>query len=286
MGAKGGGALSAVTATQSPIIFVGNGEHFDDFDSFHAHSFVSKLLGRSDMRGLMETMKQVQGSGKQQTELYEKFSKGQFTLRDMYNQFQNILKLGPMNKVMGQFMPDYLIPNQSEADGSLRIKKFLYMMDSMTDQELDGKVNFSDTKLPLIEKRITRIARGSGVHPTEVKILLQCHKHFEGIVAKVGKSGLMKGMKGAPGPGAAGLNNPRVAEQLKRNPNLMQQIQKMQQMMGGKGTGGPPNMAAFESMMKQMGGNPGAAGLDFNAMAQMMQSMGGMPGMPPSGSRR
>merc|ERR1719401_1300584 len=96
----------------------------------------------------------------------------------------------------------------------------------MTDKELDGKIDFSDTKLPAVEKRITRIARGSGVHPTEVKILLQCHKHFEGIVAKVGKSGLMKGMKGATGPGAAGLTNPRVVEQLKRNPILCNKYKK------------------------------------------------------------
>ena len=30
--AKGGGALSAVAATQSPIIFIGTGEHFYDFE--------------------------------------------------------------------------------------------------------------------------------------------------------------------------------------------------------------------------------------------------------------
>ena len=40
--AKGGGALSAVAATQSPIIFLGSGEKFDDFELFNAQSFVSK----------------------------------------------------------------------------------------------------------------------------------------------------------------------------------------------------------------------------------------------------
>lgn len=34
--AKGGGALSAVAATQSPIIFIGSGEHFNDFEAFEA----------------------------------------------------------------------------------------------------------------------------------------------------------------------------------------------------------------------------------------------------------
>jgi signal recognition particle subunit SRP54 len=32
--AKGGGALSAVAATKSPIIFIGTGEHFDEFEPF------------------------------------------------------------------------------------------------------------------------------------------------------------------------------------------------------------------------------------------------------------
>jgi len=41
--AKGGGALSAVAATESPIIFLGTGEHMEDLDSFDAKSFVSKL---------------------------------------------------------------------------------------------------------------------------------------------------------------------------------------------------------------------------------------------------
>lgn len=43
--AKGGGALSAVAATQSPIIFIGTGEHIDDFEPFKVKPFVSKLLG-------------------------------------------------------------------------------------------------------------------------------------------------------------------------------------------------------------------------------------------------
>ena len=34
--AKGGGALSAVAGTKSPIIFVGFGEHLDDLEEFQA----------------------------------------------------------------------------------------------------------------------------------------------------------------------------------------------------------------------------------------------------------
>ena len=34
-----------------------------------------------------------------QPELVEKFTKGSFTLRDMYEQFTNVMKLGPLGKV-------------------------------------------------------------------------------------------------------------------------------------------------------------------------------------------
>lgn len=46
--------------------------------------------------------------GKSQEELMEKMSKGQFTLRDMYSQFQRVMNVGPLNKVMGMIpgMPE------------------------------------------------------------------------------------------------------------------------------------------------------------------------------------
>jgi signal recognition particle GTPase len=44
-------------------------------------------------------------------------------------------------------------------------------MDSMTKDELDSKVSLEGN-----EKRINRIARGAGVHPEEIKFLIQQHK--------------------------------------------------------------------------------------------------------------
>lgn len=57
--AKGGGALSAVSATQSPIIFIGTGEHFDDLEPFSPKSFIQRLLGMGDLEGLFDTVKNV-----------------------------------------------------------------------------------------------------------------------------------------------------------------------------------------------------------------------------------
>lgn len=55
--AKGGGALSAVAATQSPITFIGLGEHFTDFEQFDAKSFVRRLLGLGDVGKMVKLMK-------------------------------------------------------------------------------------------------------------------------------------------------------------------------------------------------------------------------------------
>ena len=51
--AKGGGALSAVSATKSPIIFIGTGEHFEDLETFQAASFIKRLLGLGDISSLV-----------------------------------------------------------------------------------------------------------------------------------------------------------------------------------------------------------------------------------------
>jgi len=68
-----------------------------------------------------------------------------------------------------------LIPKGREKESTDRIKRFLCMMDSMTDEELD-------CKKPLNEQRIIRIAKGSGTRPEEVAFLLEEHKKFAKMV--------------------------------------------------------------------------------------------------------
>jgi len=55
-----------------------------------------------------------------------------------------------------------LIPKGQEKEATARIKRFLFMMDSMTKDELDSVVEIKPS-------RIIRIATGSGTHPMEVK---------------------------------------------------------------------------------------------------------------------
>ncbi|CAB9500031.1 Signal recognition particle 54 kDa protein [Seminavis robusta] len=269
-GAKGGGALSAVAATESPIIFTGTGEHFEDLESFHPESFVSKLLGYGDMRGLAEAFKSVDGDGKDT--LMKQLELGKFCLRDMYNQFQKVLSMGSMQKLMGYMpgMPEYLIPKGGDQEATGRLKKFMYMMDSMTNAELDGKVDLSKKDDPKVQSRIRRIAAGSGTHIQEVMMLLQVHRQFEGMVGK------SKGLFGKN----AQAKQQQMAEQMRRNPNLIQQRlnqmdPRMLQQMGGR-----DKVAAMMQQMAKGGGAGGAGGMpDMSTMMNAMGGMGGMPGM-------
>lgn len=88
----------SVAATKSPIIFIGTGEHIDDFEPFKTKPFVSKLLGMGDIEGLIDKVNELKLDDNE--ELIEKIKHGQFTLRDMYEQFQNIMKMGPFSQIM------------------------------------------------------------------------------------------------------------------------------------------------------------------------------------------
>jgi signal recognition particle subunit SRP54 len=255
--AKGGGALSAVAATGSPIMFFGTGEHFDDLQAFDPRGFVGRLLGMGDLKGLLTTMKD---RGLDNPEIAEKLIKGQFTMRDMYDQFENIMKLGPISNVMnmlpggiGDMMKRM---GGSDSDASNRFKKFMCIMDSMTDAELDGLAVLTDS-------RMERVALGSGARVEEVHMLVQMHKQFEKMVGRMGKSGLMKG------------GEANFAKQAARNPKaVMQQLQKAMDPRMMAQLGGAGNMM---NMMKQM------AGMDMSQMASMLGGGGGRGGggLPP-----
>ncbi|KAJ3333516.1 hypothetical protein HDU76_007282 [Blyttiomyces sp. JEL0837] len=265
--AKGGGALSAVAATNSPILFLGVGEHLSDLEMFNATQFVSKMLGMGDLTGLLETVKDLNVDGNK--ELAKKLEAGIFTLRDMYQQFQNMANMGSISKMMGMMpgIPEEML-KLTEKEGGARIKKFLCMLDSMTEQELDSDGKIFTTQ----PTRIVRVAKGSGTMVREVEeMLAQCRKFAEMIKTMSANKNMFQG-KGRPNPQAIGKMQEQMSKMLP--PGMLQQMggmagiqQQIQQMMGG-GAGGPGGMA--EMMQNMMGGGGGGGG-----MAEMMQNMRG-----------
>ena len=128
--AKGGGALSAVAATDSPIIYIGTGEHIDQFEHFEAKSFVSRLLGLGDWHGFMDKITDVIPED-QQPDLIEKLQGGTFTMRILYEQYANIMKMGPMSQVMSMIpgLGGDIIPKGADEASHERMKHFMTVMD-------------------------------------------------------------------------------------------------------------------------------------------------------------
>ncbi|VEU21652.1 DEKNAAC102752 [Brettanomyces naardenensis] len=253
--AKGGGAISAVAATNTPIAFIGTGEHIQDLESFTAKQFVSKLLGIGDIQGLMEHVKSL---NLDQKDAMKNFQEGKFTLRDLQTQMNNILKMGPLSKI-AQMLPGGIgeMMNQvGEEETSKRFKRMVYVLDSMTGKELD-----SDGQIFIDEpSRIVRVARGSGTTVTEVEAVLLQQKMFARMALQT------KNMQQQMPGGMGGRNfSPsqmqRAMQQLQSNPSMMQ---KMQQMMGGMG--GMPGMGGLPGM----GGAPGGGMPSAQEMRRMM----------------
>ncbi|EDN02706.1 hypothetical protein HCAG_00570 [Histoplasma mississippiense (nom. inval.)] len=94
--AAGGGAISAVAATHTPIIFLGTGEHMLDLERFSPKPFIQKLLGMGDMASLVEHVQAVTKDSATAKETYKHISAGIFTLRDFRENITSIMKMGPL----------------------------------------------------------------------------------------------------------------------------------------------------------------------------------------------
>jgi signal recognition particle subunit SRP54 len=168
--AKGGGALSAVAASGAPIVFIGTGEHIDEFERFDPTRFVSRLLGMGDIQTLLERFEEL--SDKEAAEkAAENLMSGRFTLRDMRTQLASLGEMGPVSKLMSLLpgLGGAKVDEKTLDQTQVRLRRFRAIMDSMTAEELD------DASL-LKADRIHRIARGSGQRSQEVRGLL---KHYE-----------------------------------------------------------------------------------------------------------
>jgi len=270
--ASGGGAISAVAATHTPIVFIGTGEHMLDLERFSPQPFVSKLLGMGDMQGLVE---HVQSLKLDQKDTMKHIAEGVFTVRDLRDQLSNIMKMGPLSKMAGMIPGlSQMMGGMDDEEGSMKMRRMIYICDSMTIKELD-----SDGKM-FVEQptRMTRIAHGSGTSVREVEDLLTQHRMMAGMAKKMG--GNMKNMQRAQSAMGGGNRQQQMAA-----------MQKRMQSMGGAGPAGGAGGMDLGAMMKMLGGGGGGAGgggmPDMQSLMKSMGGMmGGMPGMGGAGSGR
>ena len=167
--ARGGGALSAVSATGAPIVFIGEGEKVQDLEKFESDRFISRLLGLGDIKGLIDL---APGDLDQEeaARLAQRLMSGRFTLTDMYSQMEMMSKIGSVEKMLSH-LPDAMFGGMGNMSTAQKrqmqgnLERYRVIMDSMTQKE-------KDEPILLKSSRIRRIARGSGVDQKDVKELL------------------------------------------------------------------------------------------------------------------
>jgi len=189
--AKGGGALSAVATTGAPVVFIGTGEHLEDFEHFNPTRFISRLLGMGDLETLLETAKKLEIEEEKASKVMERMMSGKFNLKDMYDIWEQMAKPGILQKLLYS-LPFY---RMGEIDKNLveeseeKIRRYRVILDSMTYEELEN---------PEIIKgsRIRRIAIGSGKDEQEVRNLLKEYHKMKRMMKEMrGNRKLMRALR-------------------------------------------------------------------------------------------
>ncbi len=170
--AKAGGALTACAETKAPVYFIGTGEKINDLEEFEPERFLSRLLGMGDLQSLIEKIKSVTDE-KQQEKIQKRIEEGKLSLTDVVEQVKSMSSLGGFDKIKSMIpgldkakIPDNLLENQQE-----KISKWEHIIKSLTPEERDNP--------ELLEKqtsRIARVAKGAGVHTSDIRSLLKQYK--------------------------------------------------------------------------------------------------------------
>ncbi|MFC2174550.1 signal recognition particle receptor subunit alpha [archaeon] len=161
--AKGGGALSACAEAGVPITFIGTGEKPEDFEAYDPNTYLSRLLGYPDIGALMEKVQEVV---EEEDISPEELMKGEFTLKKFYKQLEATKKMGSLSKVFEQLGLSAQLPDDVVEQSEEKMKTYKFIMDSMTNHELENPDVISAS-------RIRRIAKGSGREEKEVRELLK-----------------------------------------------------------------------------------------------------------------
>ena len=188
--AKGGGALSACSATKVSIRFIGTGEKIDDLEEFEPSKFIGTLLGIPNIEALVQKVQEAEVD--LEPEMVRRMVHGKFTLDDLYLQLKSIKKVGKFKQIL-TMMGGGNIPDALKDGAEKNLEKWEVVLSSMTAEEkMDPKI--------IKKTRKRRIAIGSGTEYSVInKMLAQFAqmKKFMKRFLQMQKKG--KGMPGIPG---------------------------------------------------------------------------------------
>ncbi|MCJ7717640.1 MAG: signal recognition particle protein [Anaerolineales bacterium] len=182
--ARGGAAISIRSVTGVPIKFLGTGETLDALETYDPSRLASRILGMGDVIGLIERAEETidEETAQKQT---ERLLSGEFTLEDFSKQLSQVMKLGPIGKLMGMLPGEFGKMSQSidPQEAEKRVRSTQAIIQSMTPAE-------RQTPKILNASRRKRIAAGSGTQVYDVNQLVKQYRDAQKLFKQLKKSGL------------------------------------------------------------------------------------------------
>jgi signal recognition particle subunit SRP54 len=177
--ARGGAALSLRVATGQQIRFAGTGEKAQDLEVFHAERMASRILGMGDVLTLIERAERTLDKDKA-VEVERRLRAGQLSFDDFLSQIRQVRNMGSLEDVLEMIPGGAAMKNQvAGTDPEHEVKKMEAIILSMTKRErahpelIDGA-------------RKKRIARGSGVEPSDVNKVLKARDAMQKLAKQFG----------------------------------------------------------------------------------------------------
>lgn len=186
--ARGGSALAIGAVTGLPVKYVGTGEDTEALELFRPERMAGRIMGMGDLQGLAE---KVKAAGITDEAITQTGKPGkQFTLETLLIQFEQLEKLGPLEKLAGMIPGlDKIKDFRADDFDAQALKRSKAIIQSMTPHE---------RRNPKIIKgsRRRRIAQGSGTSVQMVNQLLaqyeQMKKMYKAFSGSGGSSKLRK----------------------------------------------------------------------------------------------
>jgi len=183
--ARGGAALAVREVTGKPIRYAGTGEKIDQLEKFVPGRMAQRILGMGDITSLVEQAQEVVDQEKAQ-EAAERLFMARFTLDDMREQFESLMKMGSMRDLLAKLPGAASLTEEQmqQMPKNEDMKRMIAVIQSMTPQE---RVEPAVIHM----QRRHRIARGSGTSVNAVGEVIKAHREMNRQVKELKSKGVM-----------------------------------------------------------------------------------------------
>ncbi|PKQ17361.1 MAG: signal recognition particle protein [Actinobacteria bacterium HGW-Actinobacteria-7] len=164
--ARGGAALSIRQVTGKPIKFISAGEKPEAFEPFHPDRMAKRILGMGDVVSLIEKAQEAAADAPMDEKTAQRLGKGDFTLDDFLSQISQVRKMGGLGGVLKSLPGAGKLKDLESQVDEKELDRTEAIIRSMTLKERANPKVMNGT-------RRERVARGAGVHVSDVNRLLK-----------------------------------------------------------------------------------------------------------------